>query len=101
MFDDKKLEDDSLKKLLMQVQQKIAMMHDDKEEGSDLEESLESPEEEEKEMESPEDDMDDMKSFLEGRQDPEDPIKPKTLMGGKGPSVSVAIDLAKKKPYKR
>jgi hypothetical protein len=103
MFDDKLLEDESLKKLLKQVQEKIAMMgaggeEDDMESSSH--ESMESPEEEEMEHEE---ENTDIKDFLEGKQDPEDPIKPKTIRGGAAPQagVSVAIEMSKKKPYKR
>lgn len=100
MFDDKKLEDDSLKKILKQVQEKIACMND----GSSSHEDNESPEEEEKEHEdSPEDAAtSELKSFIEGKEDKEDPLKPKTFRGGAAPAgVSVAIEMTKKKPYKR
>jgi hypothetical protein len=100
MFDDKQLEDESLKKLLKQVQEKIAMMNeggDEESMESSSHESMESPEEEEMEEEGP-----NMKDFLEGKADPEDPIKPKTMRGGAAPAgVSVAIEMTKKKPYKR
>jgi hypothetical protein len=98
MFDDKKLEDDSLKKILKQVQEKIACMNEDKDDDSSSHEDDESPEEESAEEAA----TSDLKSFIEGKEDKEDPLKPKTFRGGAAPAgVSVAIEMTKKKPYKR